>query len=56
MSIRLRGIADASRRYRRTVLGESVMRRIFRFSFERESYWIVALLVLLPLIAVWLFT
>lgn len=27
------------------------MRRMFRFSFERESYWLVVLYVLLPLLA-----
>jgi hypothetical protein len=28
------------------------MRKIFRFSFERESYWLVILYVLVPLVAI----
>jgi hypothetical protein len=28
------------------------MRKIFRFSFERESYWLVILYVLVPLLAI----
>jgi len=28
------------------------MRKIFRFSFKRESYWLVVLYVVLPLLAI----
>ena len=28
------------------------MRKIFRFSFQRESYWLVVICVVLPLLAI----
>jgi competence protein ComGC len=28
------------------------MRKIFRFSFEREAYWLVAICVVVPLLAI----
>jgi len=28
------------------------MRKIFRFSFERESYWLLAICVVVPLLAI----
>jgi competence protein ComGC len=31
------------------------MRKIFRFSFQRESYWLVAIYVVVPLVAILLF-
>ena len=31
---------------------ECRMRKIFRFSFKRESYWLVVLYVVLPLLAI----
>jgi hypothetical protein len=31
------------------------MRKIFRFSFQRESYWLVAIYLVVPLLAILLF-